>query len=371
MRGKVESLGLVSPSFLGTLALSVAIAMGGGALALTAGCSSSQSTFGDGGVGSGPDGTMGGDGSGGIILNQKYTGTLGGHMEGGPTDAGYGSDAFFAMDPPLMYCGVDGGAPPTPGGTPTCPSDKNRQGCPCPTPGMTAACWPGLRVDRDLGQCKDGTTTCVSDDEGLGQVWGPCVGYVLPTPGATGAAACQCFSSGQWNIANLSPCFYTEQGMSAVYGAASVLSGGSITCPSTVFPPTAPTTWSTDTLKVDCAGTFNLCFTIKAGNPASPQASDCVVGQACVSADYPTANTVQTFPPLPGWADSTPAQAACAAQFQATGGYGQMTVQGKSEYCEGIGADDGGAPMVFNTVPYCGADAGPSCQSGGSGTFGQ
>src|ERR1700728_1130600 len=123
MRGKVESLGQVSPSFFGTLALSVGIAMGSGALALTAGCSSSQSTFGDGGTGSGPDGTMGGDGSGGIILNHKDTGTLGGHVEGAPTDAGYGSDAFFAMDPPLMYCGVDGGAPPTPGGTPTCPSD--------------------------------------------------------------------------------------------------------------------------------------------------------------------------------------------------------------------------------------------------------
>jgi len=360
MRGPIESLGQVSPSCSLWLAV--------GALALTAGCSSSQSTFGDGGVGAGADGTVG-TGDGGTILNHHETGTLGGPMEGGPGDAGFGADAFFAMDPPLMYCGADGGMAPPPGGTPTCPSDKNRQGCPCPTVGMAAACWPGLRVDRDLGQCKDGTTTCITDDEGLGQVWGPCMGYVLPTPGATGAAACQCFSSGQWNIVNLSPCTYEMGSMD--YGAASVLSGGTITCPSMTWPPTPPATWSTDTVKVDCAGTFTLCYTIKAGSATSPQPTDCVVGQACVTADYTAANTVQTFPPLPGWAGSTAAEAACAAQFNTTGGYGQMTVQGKSEYCQGIGADDGGAPMVFNTLAYCGPDAGPSCQSGGSGMFGQ
>jgi hypothetical protein len=356
MRSSLESLGLLSLSvMLGSFA---------------AGCSSNGSSFADGGGGGGGgmDGTI--DVSNGLGVTHTDGQTLGsGPGSGGSQDAGFGADAFFAMDPPLMYCGVDGGQPPTPGGTPTCPSDKNREGCPCPTVGMTAACWPGLRVDRGLGQCKDGTTTCTTTDEGTQQVWGACVGYVLPTPGATGAAACQCFSSGQWNIVNLSPCTYEMGSMD--YGAASVLSGSTITCPSTTWPPTPPATWSTDTVKVDCAGTFTLCYTIKAGSATSPQPTDCVVGQACVTDSYTTANTVQPFPPLPGWAGSTAAEAACAAQFNATGGYGQMTVQGKSEYCQGIGADDGGAPMVFNTLPYCGPDAGPSCQSGGSGTFGQ
>jgi hypothetical protein len=292
-------------------------------------------------------------------------------------DASFSPDAFFATDPAPKYCVVDGGAaPPEPGGTPACPSDKNREGCPCPTLGATAACWPGLRVDRGIGQCKDGTTTCVSQDEGLNSVWGACQGYVLPTPGATsGAAACKCFSSGQWNLSNLSPCFDSYN--NSLYAVSSSLVDGGIVCPAPVMPPApAPAIpWSTDTLKVDCEGSFTLCYTIKAGSATNPQPSDCVVGKACVQGDYTTANTAQTFPPLAGWVG---ADTACATLFQTSGGYGEMTVQGQSELCEGIGANDGGAPEVFNRVSYCPAvcQTNPTatgcanCQNGGSGMFG-
>ena len=54
-------------------------------------------------------------------------------------------DAFFADDPPPMVCLPDGtmGPPPEiPGGTPECPDDKNREGCPCTNLGQQAACWP-------------------------------------------------------------------------------------------------------------------------------------------------------------------------------------------------------------------------------------
>src|SRR5437016_5172716 len=67
----------------------------------------------------------------------------------GAGDMGLDVDAYWAQDPPPMFCTLDGGAlppPPIPGGTIDCPDDKNREGCPCPTLGMTAACWPGLRV---------------------------------------------------------------------------------------------------------------------------------------------------------------------------------------------------------------------------------
>jgi hypothetical protein len=303
-----------------------------------------------------------------------------GALKSDKPDASYGADAFFATDPPPKYCVVDGGTvPPTPGGTPECPSDKNREGCPCPTVGQTAPCWPGLRADRDLGQCKDGTTTCITINEGLEQVWGTCVGYVLPSPGATsGAAACKCFSSGQWNLTDLSPCFISYSG-GQTYAVSSYLVDGGVNCPNVSdTPPPTPqpgVPWSTDTLKVDCAGRFTLCYTIKAGSATNPQPSDCVVGKSCVSGDYPTANAVQPFPALPGWTGTDPT---CAAQFEASGGYGEMSVQGLSEFCEGIGADDGGAPEVFNRVPYCPQScqtdptgAGCSgCQSAGSGTFG-
>jgi hypothetical protein len=283
-----------------------------------------------------------------------------------------------------MYCGFDGGnTPPVPGGTPTCPSDKNREGCPCPMIGATAACWPGLRVDRNIGDCKDGTTTCVSTDEGTNSVWGACQGYVLPTPGATaGAAACKCFSSGQWNLSNLSPCFITYN-PGGSFAVSSYQTDGGIACPmGSDTPPPEPqpgVPWSTDTLKVDCAGSFTLCYTIKAGSATNPQPSDCVVGQSCVSGDYLTANATQPFPPLPGWpAAGAPSTASCAAEFLANGGYGEMSVKGLSELCEPIGADDGGTPAVFNRVPYCSmtcqmnpmAAGCGNCQTGGSGTFG-
>jgi len=328
------------------------------------------------GSGGGPDATT--DAPSTLGVNRTDAGAL---SSGIPEAGVYSSDAFFATDPPPTYCVLDGGAAPAPPtGTPECPSDKNRQGCPCSTPGQTAACWPGLRVDRNIGSCKDGTTTCTSNGEGLNQVWGECVGYVLPAPGATtGAAACKCFSSGQWNLSNLSPCFITY-GSGDTYGVSSYLTdGGVVTCPtvSSTPPPTPQpgVPWSTDTLKVDCAGRFKLCFTIKAGSATSPQPGDCVLGTSCVQGDYPTANTLQPFPPLAGWASTDPA---CAAKFVASGGYGEMSVQGVSELCEGIGAQDGGAPEVFNRVPYCPTtcNANPSapgcanCKTAGSGTFG-
>src|SRR5215471_5870701 len=55
-------------------------------------------------------------------------------------DAALDPDAFWAQDPPLQWCGPDGGAPDAapPTGTVDCPSDKNREGCPCTTAGETA-----------------------------------------------------------------------------------------------------------------------------------------------------------------------------------------------------------------------------------------
>jgi hypothetical protein len=291
---------------------------------------------------------------------------------GNSTDSSgfYGADAFFAMDPPLMYCPADAGPANggTPGGTPMCPDDKNREGCPCDPVGMTAACWPGLRAQRGVGQCKDGVTTCIMSGEQT-KAWGPCVGDVLPTPGATtGAAACKCFSNGEWAISNLSPCFETD-GTGATYALSSTLNGSMIVCvmETTNGPYPAPSAdWATDTLKVDCAGTFNLCYTIKAGNAMMKTASDCTVGQVCTKGLYSVKNVVQNFPSLPGWAGM---DATCAAKFVASGGYGEMSVQGESITCDVI--DNGaGQPLVFQTVSYCPlTNPPPNCQSGGSGMF--
>jgi hypothetical protein len=322
----------------------------------------------------------------------------GSDLDGGATDAGFmdtrrvipdaylvpDPDAFFATDPPPMTCYPDGGMgpwPDPPGGTPECPDDRNREGCRCNTVGATAPCWPGHRRNRMRGICHDGTTTCLDHDE-FGGVWGPCMGAVLPDPTATrGPAACECFSMGRWAIDNLSPCFvsYGAGGGPPTYAVSTYIdSAGNAQCPSSIgaTPPPAPqpgTDWSTDSLTVDCAGQFHLCYTLRAGNAMTPHDTDCVVAETCVDTWYPTAGVMQTLPPLPSW---TSTDSACAGSFASTGGYGEMSVQGFSIECDEVG-DVGGGRYVFNRVNYCPLacntdPTGPGCTGcmmGGSGSF--
>ncbi|CAN5913543.1 hypothetical protein BH11MYX4_BH11MYX4_17100 [soil metagenome] len=356
-----------SRSLLSTVALAVA-AMGSTTFVIAACGSSTDSTFKDGEDGSTP----------------------GFDTDGGLGNAKPDSGDPFATDPPPKYCVLPGQTtPPKPGGTEACPDDKNKPGCGCTTLGEEAACWTGLRVNRSLGQCKDGRTKCVQIDENT-KAWGPCEGEVLPSAGQTkGKAACKCFSLGQWKLANTSPCFITYGAPnSGTYAVSTVTDGtgsggkpvGESDCPtipqSSSPPPAKPgSDWSTDTLKVDCAGHFKLCYELKAGKFETPLPSDCSLTKVCVEADYVKENVEQTFPPLPAW---TSPNSACAAQWDTTGGYGEMTVVGESVLCDKV--DDGaGNAFVFNRVKYCPStcrDAGNAgkpecmnCQQGGSGTF--
>jgi hypothetical protein len=354
-------------SILSTVALALG-AVGSITFVIAACGSSDDSTFGDGFD----------SGNGGFDTD----GSLG--------DAKADSGDLYANDPPPKYCVLAGqSTPPRPGGTEACPDDKNKPGCGCNTLGEEAACWTGLRVNRNLGQCKDGRTKCVQLTETT-KAWGPCEGEVLPTPGQTkGKPACKCFSLGQWKIANTSPCFITYGAPnSGTYAVSTVTDGtgstpkpvGESDCPTipqqSSPPPAKPgSDWSTDTLKVDCAGHFKLCYELKAGTFETPKATDCSLVKVCTEADYPKENVEQAFPPLPAW---TSPNSACAAQWEATGGYGEMTVVGESVLCDKV--DDGaGKAFVFNRVKYCPstcrlpANAGlpecQNCQSGAGGTF--
>ncbi len=297
--------------------------------------------------------------------------------DGAPFEGGFnpngkpdGGDPF-AKDPLPKYCVIDGGpAGPAVTGTVECPSDKNKPGCGCDVVGMQAACWTGLRVNRRNGACKDGMTTCKQVNENA-KAWGPCEGEVLPTAGQTkGAAACKCFSLGQWKLANLSPCFIEYNGdKSMPYPVSTVTDGsgsnslpvGQSDCPkipqATPAPPPLPASgWTTDTLKVDCAGHFKVCYQIRAGDIKNPTAGDCpIMDKICVEADYLQENVEQAFPPLGAWTTtpaSSAAYVACAAKFRATGGYGEMTVLGQSVLCDEVDDGSGGA-FVFNRVQYC------------------
>lgn len=304
-----------------------------------------------------------------------------------PRDVQPNYDAFFAENPPPRYCGPDGGGdagppPPLPGGTAACPDDLTREGCPCTNVGEMHSCWPGLRVNRSRGACRDGMTRCEPYDE-LGGRWGACQGYTLPDPAARlGPASCQCFSQGRWELTNTSPCFVTY-GSGApsdpVYAVSTYLdASGRAQCPSQTAgtpPPPRPmagTSFSEDFLTVDCTGQFELCYAIRAGDAARPMASDCLVARVCTSAWYAAAGVRQRLPPLPSWAGS---DAACARRFVDQGGYGEMSVTGQSSECQRI--DDGGRPYVFNRVTYCPLRCSmtPSlpecmnCGNGGAGMF--
>jgi hypothetical protein len=329
------------------------------------------STGGSGGSGGSTGGGSGGSGGG--------SGGSGGSPSTVP-DAGtrISPDDFWKDDPPPQWCGPAGGSTPpkAPGGTPECPDDKNRQGCPCTNVGEQVSCYPGLRANRNLGVCTDGVATCQSGGE-FGAFWGPCEGYVLPTAGATkGKEACKCFSAGRWELANTSPCFYSNG--SGITGAVSTYldSQGRSQCPRSASNPPKPepgTSFTTSTLKVDCAGKFKLCYELKAGDADDPKPSDCSMMKVCTEADYTTAGREQKFPDLPAWTSSN---VSCVREFASSGGYGEMSVIGKSVTCDAV--DDGsGKPLVFNRVQYCALSCNEnptradcvSCVQGGGGDF--
>jgi len=295
---------------------------------------------------------------------------------GSPKDAGPKLDAFFINDPAPPVCGANGvqtEAKPI-DGTPECPGDKNREGCGCDKLGEMAPCWPGKRVNRNKGSCKDGVTTCSSNLE-FGLQWGPCKGYVLPTEGASeGSDACRCFSNGKWALNNLVPCVYRTDQAVYLYSSHPDPSSGYTCDPVSMSPPPKPPQdWNTSTLSGDCAGQFKLCYTMKAGAAATPKSDDCVVMTSCVDVWYGQAGKDQPLPNLPGWTSS---DASCSKKFIELGGYGEMSVLGKSMECDAV--DDGhGQPYVFKRTSYCPptCSATPTrpecmaCSIGGSGQF--
>jgi hypothetical protein len=313
-------------------------------------------------------------------------------------DGGFGDGGddpngdLYKDDPPPNFCGIDGGpVPKTIGGTAECPDDKNKPGCGCETPGEKAACWTGLRKNRNLGQCHDGMTECVKAGENH-NVWGECVGQKLPTPNATGEAACSCFSVGLWKIANTAPCVWSPDGNT--YYAYSTLPpanpgdgpGKCSVADHLASGEKTPEPWSSDTLKTDCAGTFKLCFRIKVGDYKNPNPADCTMGVSCVDVEYTTSGVEQKLPDLPSWFST---DSACAKKWEketpenVSPGYGEMYVSGgQTVTCEAVSNVPKDAEFIFNRVQYCPRICRPTdphyapndpecvaCQLAGQGSF--
>jgi hypothetical protein len=77
-----------------------------------------------------------------------------------------------------------GGAPMSLGGDGSsggmCEAESTAAGCPC-TGSATVSCWTGPPANQNLGQCRNGTQTCMVTTQGeFSQgTWGPCTGEVL------------------------------------------------------------------------------------------------------------------------------------------------------------------------------------------------
>ena len=315
----------------------------------------------------GSSGNTGANGSGGSGSGASGQGGELGIDVPGAKD--HSQERLIGDDPFPMGCD-GGGNPPSIGGTPECPDDKNIEGCPCNTQGETAACWPGKRKNRHHGICKDGETTCTLDGE-TNLVWGPCNGAVLPKDNPTNAKeACLCFSGGHWQIDNTSPCFFfNDATQTDVFATVSTLPGPPPACPADANSAPAQA-WSANRITVDCTGFFKLCYSLKAGNGRAPQPTDCEVVKVCTEAYYPTANVEFEMPPLPSWLANSPASVTCAEQFVASGGYGEMSVVGESDECDKV-------DKSFNWITYCplscnGPNPPPECANcvaGGGGDF--
>jgi hypothetical protein len=218
-------------------------------------------------------------------------------------------------------------------------------------------------------------TKCIQGFE-FGNRWSSCDGYVLPKEDAMeGPDACRCFSAGTWKLDNLVPCIAQDANKKYyVYSSRPGTDDGYACDGLMTTPPPKPTAdWTPSTLKVDCAGRFELCYTIKAGDVTSPKPGDCTVVHSCLNIWYARAGSEQKLPNLGGW---TAGDQACAQQFVEKGGYGEMSVKGLSSECEPV--DDGmGKPYVFKRASYCPPTCGDtpdrpeckSCSASGAGEF--
>jgi hypothetical protein len=229
----------------------------------------------------------------------------------------------------------------------------------CFTPGCSSgSSSAGKGIDAAQSGGPDGGVTQEVGGSGVGH----------DTGGA--AVSCgTCFTTGRWQIDNLSPCFFTIGTSTTPNGAVStVLSGALSQCPS-AFSTAPAEPWSTDTFTADCVGHYRLCYTLKTGNAKSPQASDCVVAQSCAEGEYAAANQPQKWTDLPGWI-TTSSASACSQTFYAAGGYGEMSVSGVPLGC-------GQVTKTLASVTYCPQTClqNPSspgcadCAQGGNGSF--
>jgi hypothetical protein len=139
-----------------------------------------------------------------------------------------------------------------------------------------------------------------------------------------------------------------------------------------ICPGSSSYPFTKNTLKVDCEGTFDLCFTVRAFNASGKTVNDAttqdcaLMPRQCTGpSEYPTRDVTKALSDLKYWTSSN---AACANNFTKYGGYAELSVKGQSYLCEKV--DDGNnGYRVFYRIRYCSPNE-TNCTSGASGPFG-
>jgi hypothetical protein len=176
---------------------------------------------------------------------------------------------------------------------------------------------------------------------------------------ASSATACECALT--WEVDSVVPCIAPKSisfpsiifSSHADEGKPSNGSGDEDTVPdcnaAVSFPqPVPPEPWSKQRIQAQCAGSANLCVSLKSGKAKEASDADCSIMEHCFDADYDVAGKVVELDELPGWAAT---DAACSNAFSESGGYVEFRVEGD------LGCEDRPRVRRVQICPTkCGAD---------------
>jgi hypothetical protein len=131
-------------------------------------------------------------------------------------------------------------------------------------------------------------------------------------------AACDCPL--EWDVDNITICG-VESSSDPVRAPLLYSTSMSAACENygDTFPQPVPRTpWSKQRIRSTCAGSGELCVTLKQGDWEHPGADDCVLARKCTPFTYNGENKVLELPPIEAWSVT---DSACAYKFEANDGY--------------------------------------------------
>ncbi|MDB4974513.1 MAG: hypothetical protein JWN48_2854 [Myxococcaceae bacterium] len=99
--------------------------------------------------------------------------------------------------------------------------------------------------------------------------------------------------------------------------------------------PTPSKPWSGVKVSSSCAGTGQLCISVRAGSATNLSSDDCTLAMVCSDIDYTTPGQIAALAPLAGWSAQS---SACALRQEQTGAYLELSLRSDQLGC-GMGLE--------------------------------